>query len=162
MILCGFCYAGYFYKIGSPLGLIRVPGSCDLSYYLLWGLILWIISQSTYNVVYQWAAHINERRTFRDFPTLSLHHMFSFLIMQVQTQQARIIIATKTIRTSRRKLNRRRTIEIYEIPKIIFRAWITDRPSCSDTRLVIQNLTELEEIIIVNYILDRDSRRFFP
>jgi hypothetical protein len=32
----------------------------------------------------------------------------------------------------------------------------------SERRPVAQNLTELEEQIIVNYILDRDSRGFSP
>jgi hypothetical protein len=80
--------------------------------------------------------------------------------MQVQTQEARIIIAIETIRISRRKLSRRRTTEIYEIPEIILYTRIAGRSSRSNIRLVVQNLTKLEKIIIVNYILDRDSRRF--
>jgi hypothetical protein len=71
-------------------------------------------------------------------------------------------MAIKTIRTSRRKLNRQRAAEIYKIPETIFRARIAGRLSCSDTRLVVQNLTKLEKIIIVNHILDRDSRGFSP
>jgi len=82
--------------------------------------------------------------------------------MQVQTQEARIIMAIEAIQTSKRKLSRRRAIEIYAVPETTLHARMTGRPSRSDTRPVVQNLTKLEEQIIINYILDRDSRGFSP
>jgi len=36
------------------------------------------------------------------------------------------------------------------------------RTTVPERRLVAQNLTELEEGVIINYILDRDSRGFSP
>jgi hypothetical protein len=82
--------------------------------------------------------------------------------MQVQTQETRIIITIETLQTSKQKLSRRRIILIYKIPESIFRDRITSRTPCSNTRPVIQNLTETEEQVIVNYILDLDSKRFSP
>jgi hypothetical protein len=46
--------------------------------------------------------------------------MFSFLIIQVQTQKTRIIIIIETFQTSKQKLNRRKIILIYKIPENIF------------------------------------------
>jgi hypothetical protein len=51
---------------------------------------------------------------------------------------------------------------IYKIPESIFYNRITSRTPRSNTRPVIQNLTETEEQVIVNHILDLDSRRFSP
>jgi hypothetical protein len=82
--------------------------------------------------------------------------------MQVQTQEARIIMAMEAIQTSRRKLSRRRAAEIYEIPKPTLRARMNGRPSCSDIRANSHKLTKLEEMVIVNHILNRDSRGFSP
>jgi hypothetical protein len=88
--------------------------------------------------------------------------VFFFLIIQVQTQETRIIITIETLQTSKQKLSRRRVISIYKIPKNIFYNRITSRTPCSNTRPIIQNLTETEKQIIVNYILDLDSRGFSP
>jgi hypothetical protein len=59
-------------------------------------------------------------------------------------------------------MSRRKATKIYNVPELILRARINSRPSRSDTRLVIQNLTKLEEQIIVDYVLNRDSRGFSP
>ena len=42
--------------------------------------------------------------------------------MQVQTQEARIIMAMEAIQTSRRKLSRQKAVEIYKIPEPTLRA----------------------------------------
>lgn len=82
--------------------------------------------------------------------------------MQVQTQEARIIMAMEAIQTFRRKLSRRRAAEIYEVPEPTLRARMNGRPPRSDTRANSHILTELEEQVIVNHILDLDSRGFSP
>jgi hypothetical protein len=82
--------------------------------------------------------------------------------MQIQTQETRIIIAIEAFQTSKQKLSRRRIISIYKIPENIFRDRITSRTPCSNTRPIVQNLTETEKQVIVNHILDLDSRRFSP
>jgi hypothetical protein len=81
--------------------------------------------------------------------------------MQVQTQEARIIMAMEAIRTSK-KMSCRKAAETYDVPEATLRARISGRPPRSDTRANGLNLTELEEGVIVNHILDRDSRGFSP
>jgi hypothetical protein len=81
--------------------------------------------------------------------------------MSVQTQEARIILAIEAIRTSK-KLSRRKAATIYEVPESTLRLRMNGHTSIRDRRPAAQNLTELEEQIIVNHILDRDSRGFSP
>jgi hypothetical protein len=64
-------------------------------------------------VVYQYPARISTLRTFTDFTTPSLQHAFSTFTMQVQTQEARIILAIEAIQTSNKKLSRRAAAKIY-------------------------------------------------
>jgi hypothetical protein len=80
--------------------------------------------------------------------------------MQVQTQEARIIMAIEALQTSKQKLNWQRAVSIYKIPENIFRDRIASRTPCNNTRPAVQNLTETKKQVIVNYILDLDSRRF--
>jgi hypothetical protein len=82
--------------------------------------------------------------------------------MQVQTQEARIIITIKALQTSKQKLSRRRAILIYKVPENIFRDRIASRTPYNNTRPTIQNLIETKEQVIVNHILDLDSRGFSP
>ena len=81
--------------------------------------------------------------------------------MSVQTQEARIILAIKAIRTSK-KLSRRKAIKIYEVPESTLRLRMNGSTPLPKRRLANTNLNELEEQIIINYILDRDSRGFPP
>jgi hypothetical protein len=67
----------------------------------------------------------------------------------------------EAIRTSK-KISRRKATKTYDIPEATLRAGISGRPSRSDTRANSLNLTELEEGVIGNYILNRDSRGFSP
>ena len=73
--------------------------------------------------------------------------------MLVQTQEARIILAIEAIWTSK-KLSRRKATKIYEVPESTLRLRMNGSAPLSERRLAAQNLTELEEQIIINYILD--------
>jgi len=81
--------------------------------------------------------------------------------MPVQTQEARIILAIEAIRTSK-KLSRRKAAKIYEVPESTLRLRMNGSTSLPERRPANTNLSDLEEQIIVNYILDRDSRGFSP
>jgi hypothetical protein len=82
--------------------------------------------------------------------------------MQVQTQETRIIIVIEALQTSKQKLSRRRVVSIYKVPENTFCDRITSRIPRSNTRPIVQNLTETKKQVIVNHILDLDSRRFSP
>jgi hypothetical protein len=82
--------------------------------------------------------------------------------MQIQTQEALIILAIEAIQTPRRKLSRRKAAEIYEVPESTLCLRMNGATLIHDRRPVAQNLTELEETIIINHVLDRDSRGFPP
>jgi hypothetical protein len=81
--------------------------------------------------------------------------------MSVQTQEAQIILAIKAIRTSK-KLSRQKAAKIYEVPYITLSDRINGVTLIYKRQLAAQNLTKLKEQIIVNYILDWDSRGFSP
>ena len=82
--------------------------------------------------------------------------------MQVQTQEARIILAMEAIQTSKRKLSQRKAAQIYNVSKTTLRSRIIGRPSRSDTQPNCSKLTELEENIIIQHIFNKDSRGFSP
>ena len=81
--------------------------------------------------------------------------------MPIQTQEARIILAIKAIRTSK-KLSRRTIAKIYNIPYSILSNRINGRTSRLETRPAVSKLTKLEEEVIIRYILDIDVRGFAP
>jgi hypothetical protein len=79
--------------------------------------------------------------------------------MSVQTKEASIILAIEAICTTQ-KLSCRRTAAIYNVPEATLRArmtGVTPRACSGSPRL---NLTTIEEEVIVQYVLDRDSRGF--
>ena len=81
--------------------------------------------------------------------------------MSVQTKEARIILAIDALRTTQ-KLSRRRAAAIYDVPLTTLydrMKGITPKASSVNAR---SNLTTIEEDVIVQYILDRDSRGFSP
>ena len=53
--------------------------------------------------------------------------------MEIQTQEARIILAIKAIRTSKKR-SRRSTAKIYKVPEATLRDRITGRTYCPETR----------------------------
>jgi hypothetical protein len=81
--------------------------------------------------------------------------------MEVYTQEARIILAIEAIRTSK-KLSLRKAAKIYNVPRSILTNRVNGQISIRDRRRVAQKLTELEEEVIVQYIIDLDNRGFRP
>jgi predicted DNA-binding protein (UPF0251 family) len=53
--------------------------------------------------------------------------------MQVQTQEARIILAMEAIRTSVQKLSQRKAATIYNVSRETLRDRLASRPACSDS-----------------------------
>jgi hypothetical protein len=85
-------------------------------------------------VVYHRVAHIIEWRTFPYPITYKLQHTFSQLfVMEIQTQEARIILAIEAIRTSK-NLSRRSTAKIYKVPETTLRHKITSLTTRNETR----------------------------
>lgn len=82
--------------------------------------------------------------------------------MQVQTQEARIILSIEAIPTSKRKLSRRTAAKIYQVPYSTLTTRIYGATSRPDRRPANHNLTELEEDTIVQHVFDRGSRGFSP
>ena len=81
--------------------------------------------------------------------------------MQIQTQEARIVMAMEAAQMSN-KMSVRRAAKLYNVPESTLRARISGRPSRSDTRTNCHKLTKLEEEVIVRNILEMDSRGFAP
>lgn len=74
------------------------------------------ITYKVTNVVYQYVGHISTSDTFpwHSYP-LTFQRVFTPSIMSVITQEARITLAIKAIRTSR-KLSRRKAAKLYQVP----------------------------------------------
>ena len=81
--------------------------------------------------------------------------------MSVQTQEAQIILAIEAIQTSK-KLSRRKAAKIYKVPETTLHNRINGATSLPERRPANTNLNKLEKQIIINYILDQDSRGFSP
>ena len=96
------------------------------------------------------------------FSTYQVQHAFSRQpVMQIQTQEARIILAIEAIRTSK-NLSRRAAAKIYQVPESTLRSRMNGHTSLCERRPANHKLTELEEEVIVRYILDMDTRGFAP
>ena len=81
--------------------------------------------------------------------------------MEIQTQEARIILAIEAIRASK-SLSRRKAAKIYNVPESTLRDRMTGRTPLNERRPAVHNLTKLEEEVIVRKILEMDSRGFAP
>jgi hypothetical protein len=113
-------------------------------------------------VVYQRAGHITKRATFPYFPTSLLKHTFSLTLMiQIQTNESRIILAIEAVRSSS-KISIRRIITLYEIPRNSFSYRLTGRTPRNKTKVNYHKLIEIEEEVIIRYILNLDTRGFAP
>jgi hypothetical protein len=81
--------------------------------------------------------------------------------MEIQTQEARIILALKPIRLSKR-INTLAAAKLYRVPRSTLLDRIAGRTPRNETRPNCLKLSNLEEDIIVRNILDLDSRGFAP
>jgi hypothetical protein len=81
--------------------------------------------------------------------------------MEIQTQEARIILAIEAIRLSK-KLSRRSAAKIYRVPETNLRRRINGQLYLPERRTASLKLTKLEEEVIIRNILDINSRGFAP
>src|SRR5450432_366724 len=81
--------------------------------------------------------------------------------MQIQTQEARIILAIEAIRTPR-GISRRSAAKIYRVPESTLRDRMAGRTPRDETRPNCHKLTILEKEVIPRNILKLDSRGFAP
>ena len=81
--------------------------------------------------------------------------------MSIQIQEAQIILAIEAIRSSK-KLSRRAAAKLYSIPYTTLSNRMKNITFIVERRPAIQNLTKIKKNIIVQYILDLDSRGFPP
>jgi hypothetical protein len=81
--------------------------------------------------------------------------------MSTQTQEARIILTIEAIRTSK-KLNPLAATKIYNIPCTTPLDRMNGRTHIHDRRPGSSKLTGLEEEVIIQNILDIDTRGFAP
>jgi helix-turn-helix, Psq domain len=81
--------------------------------------------------------------------------------MEIHTQEAQIILAIEAIRISK-KLSRRSTAKIYNIPYATLSNRMAGRTFRCETKANSLKLTKLEEETIIRYILNLDNRGFRP
>ena len=81
--------------------------------------------------------------------------------MEIQTQEARIILAIEAIRTSK-KLSRRAAAKIYKVPESSLRLRMNGHLPLHERRPGNIKLSKLEEEVIIRNILDMDARGFAP
>jgi hypothetical protein len=81
--------------------------------------------------------------------------------MEIQTKEARIILAIEAIRSSK-IINSRSAAKLYRVPRSTLLDRIAGRTSRDETRSNCHKLSTLEEEVLVQYILDLDSRGFAP
>ncbi|KFY28361.1 hypothetical protein V493_02963, partial [Pseudogymnoascus sp. VKM F-4281 (FW-2241)] len=81
--------------------------------------------------------------------------------MTTLNPEAQIILAIEAIQSSR-KLSRRAAAKLYNVPESTLRARMNSVTPKADSRPVSQSLTKIEEEVVVQYILDLDSRGFPP
>ena len=81
--------------------------------------------------------------------------------MSVQSQEARIILAIEAIQISK-NLSRRAAAKLYNVPESSLRSRMNGHSTLCERRPAAQKLTELEEEVILQNILDMDSRGFAP
>ena len=81
--------------------------------------------------------------------------------MEIQTKEARIILAIEAIRSSK-TLNARTAAKLYRVPRTTLRDRMAGRTPRDETRPNRHKLTTLEEEVICRNILELDSRGFAP
>jgi hypothetical protein len=81
--------------------------------------------------------------------------------METQTKEARILLVIEAIRTSK-KLSKYSTAKLYDILYTSLSNRIAGRTYRPDAIANRQKLSEVEEGVLIRYILDLDSRGFAP
>ena len=81
--------------------------------------------------------------------------------MEIQTQEARIILAIKAIRLSE-KLSQRSVARIYKVPRKTLSNRMAGQTYRPESKANCYKLEDLEEETLIRYILDLDSRGFAP
>jgi hypothetical protein len=81
--------------------------------------------------------------------------------MEIQTQEARIVLAIEAIQTSK-NLGIKTAAKLYKVPKSTLTDRINGRTPRAESRPTNTNLTPIEEEVIIQYILDLDTRGFAP
>src|SRR5450432_3844155 len=81
--------------------------------------------------------------------------------MEVYTKEARIILAIEAIRTSR-KLSCRKAAKIYNVSHSTLSDRMNGRTYRHETKANCLKLSELEEEVLIRYILNLDDRGFGP
>ncbi|KAJ8070928.1 hypothetical protein OCU04_001286 [Sclerotinia nivalis] len=81
--------------------------------------------------------------------------------MEIHSKEARIILAIQAIE-SNKKLTIRKAAQSYCVPRSTLGDRIRGKPSIAEIRPKSHNLTELEEEVLIQYILDMNHRRFSP
>jgi hypothetical protein len=76
--------------------------------------------------------------------------------MAAPSQEARITMAIEAIHSSK-KISRRAAAKIYNVPESTLRTRMDGAAALTNRRPGIQLSTDLEEMVIVQYILDLDS-----
>ena len=77
--------------------------------------------------------------------------------MQIQAQEARVILAIKAIQ-SNKKISCRAAARLYNVPEATVHYRMRGRTTMADRRPKAQNLTAIEKEVIVEYILHLDAR----
>jgi hypothetical protein len=81
--------------------------------------------------------------------------------MEIHTQEARIILAMEAIQTSK-NLSILAASKLYKVPRTTLRDRISGATPRAESRPTNTNLTSTEEEVLIQYILDLDSRGFAP
>jgi helix-turn-helix, Psq domain len=82
-------------------------------------------------------------------------------MMQIQIDEAQINLAMEAVRSSS-KMSIRRAAILYEVPRSTLTYRLASRNPRNETKANCHKLTEVEEEVIVRYILDLDTRGFAP
>ncbi|KAJ6258059.1 NADPH oxidase [Drechslerella dactyloides] len=112
---------------------------------------------------YTRAEHTSERNTSRHRfdHSSSAPHTSTAIIMAATTTESRVILAIKALEQDQ-KLSIRATAKLYDIPHTTLAYRCNGRSSRSNSIPKSRNLTQLEENVIVQYILELCARSFHP
>jgi hypothetical protein len=79
--------------------------------------------------------------------------------MQVHSSEHRVLLAIEAIQSTPR-MSIRRAAETYDVPATTIRRRMKGQTAKADRYNGCSNLTKLEKEVIVQYVLDQDSRGF--